>query len=202
MVAKARLCLYRAMLSKRPSFARHALQESNFGGITIAPSVDFVQRCMAGNHRGEIADKVPLFLAMPSVLDRTMVPSGSQGEAAYIWSGAVPLTLSGGRAWLDHKQYYIDKLLDHIEEYSPGFRGSIIGVHADCPAEFNQPWVYRGSSRGVDLVPSQTGMFRPSLTLSGYRTPINGLWLTGHGTHPMSGLNGWSGRNTARTMLK
>ncbi len=189
-------------LSRRPSFPRHALPEDHFGGITIAPSVDFIQRLQAANRRGEIADKVPFFMAIPSVLDRTMVPPGSQGDVAYIWCGAVPHTLSGGRTWPDHKPFYLDKVLDHIEEYSPGLRESIIGVHTNSPAEFNQPWVYRGSSRALDLIPSQTAMWRPSPSLAGYRTPIHGLWLTGHGTHPMSGYNGWPGRNTARTMLK
>jgi beta-carotene ketolase (CrtO type) len=172
------------------------------GGISVAPSVEFIQRLEDANRHGEIADKVPFYIALPSVQDRTMVPTGSQGDSAFVWCGAVPHTLSGGRSWLDHKQFYLDKVLDHIEEYSPGFRDSIIAAHTTCPAEFNQPWVYRGSSRAVDLVPSQTGPWRPSPSLGGYCTPIGGLWLTGHGTHPMSGYNGWSGRNTARTMLK
>jgi beta-carotene ketolase (CrtO type) len=190
-------------LSRRPTFPRHALPDSHIGGgISIAPSVEFVQQLQDAIRGGEIGDKVPFYMAIPSVQDRTMVPPGSQGDVAFIWCGAVPHTLSGGRSWLEHKQFYLDKVLDHIEEYSPGFRDSIIAVHTNCPAEFNQPWVYRGSSRAVDLVPSQTGPWRPSPSLGGYRTPIGGLWLTGHGTHPMSGYNGWPGRNTARTMLK
>ena len=190
-------------LSRRPTFPRHSVPDTHLGGgISVTPSVEFVQQIQKANRLGEFTDKVPFYIALPSVKDRTMVPPGSQGDSAFIWCGAVPHALSGGKSWLDHKQFYLDKVLDHIEEYSPGLRDSIIGVHANCPAEFNQPWVYRGSSRAVDLVPSQTGMWRPSPSLSGYRTPINGLWLTGHGTHPMSGVNGWPGRNTARTMLK
>jgi beta-carotene ketolase (CrtO type) len=83
-------------LSSRPSFPKHSLPESHLGGISIAPSVDFIQRLMAANHRGEIADEVPFYIAIPSVLDRTMVPPGSQGDAAFIWCGALAHTLSGG----------------------------------------------------------------------------------------------------------
>ena len=190
-------------LSRRPTFPKYSLTDSHIGGgISIAPGVEFIQRLQEANRCGELTDKGPFYIALPSVQDRTMVPPGSQGDSAFIWCGAVPQTLSGGRSWLDHKQIYLDKVIDHLEEYSPGFRDSIIAAHAICPAEFNQPWVYRGSSRAVDLVPSQTGPWRPSPSLGGYRTPIGGLWLTGHGTHPMSGYNGWPGRNTARTMLK
>jgi len=35
-----------------------------------------------------------------------------------------------------------------------------------------------------------------------YRTPIENLYLCGSGTHPGTGLNGGSGRNAAREILK
>jgi hypothetical protein len=42
---------------------------------------------------------------------------------------------------------------------------------------------------------------RPSLSLSGYRTPIGGLFLTGAGTHPGGGVTGLPGRNAAAAVL-
>jgi phytoene dehydrogenase-like protein len=67
----------------------------------------------------------------------------------------------------------------------------------------NTEWTHKGSSRAVDMIPSQIGPWRPSPGLAGYETPgIKGLWRTGHGTHPMSGTSGWPGRIAARTMLK
>jgi phytoene dehydrogenase-like protein len=47
----------------------------------------------------------------------------------------------------------------------------------------------------------QMFMFRPLPEFSGYRTPIDGLYLTGAGTHPGGGVSGASGRNTASTVL-
>ena len=38
---------------------------------------------------------------------------------------------------------------------------------------------------------------RPSPSLSRYRTPIAGLFLTGAGTHPGGGVTGMPGRNAA-----
>ena len=43
--------------------------------------------------------------------------------------------------------------------------------------------------------------FRPSPSLSGYRTPIGGLFLTGAGTHPGGGVTGLPGRNAAAVVL-
>ena len=44
--------------------------------------------------------------------------------------------------------------------------------------------------------------FRPSPSLSGYRTPIGGLFLTGAGTHPGGGVTGAPGRNAAAVVLE
>ena len=37
--------------------------------------------------------------------------------------------------------------------------------------------------------------------LGGYRTPVDGLWLCGAGTHPGGGVTGANGRNCARRVL-
>jgi phytoene dehydrogenase-like protein len=42
---------------------------------------------------------------------------------------------------------------------------------------------------------------RPVLGLGGYRTPIEGLYLCGAGTHPGGGVTGANGRNCAARVL-
>ena len=37
---------------------------------------------------------------------------------------------------------------------------------------------------------------------AGYKTPVEGLYLTGSGTHPVAGISGMPGQNAARVMLK
>jgi len=43
---------------------------------------------------------------------------------------------------------------------------------------------------------------RPVPGWSRYRTPIDGLYLCGPGTHPGGGVAGAAGRNAARMILK
>lgn len=43
---------------------------------------------------------------------------------------------------------------------------------------------------------------RPSPSLSGYKTPVAGLFLTGAGTHPGGGVTGMPGRNAAAVILR
>jgi beta-carotene ketolase (CrtO type) len=191
-------------VSERPKFLKPEITEANVGGgMSFAPSFAHTDRTFKAILNGDLLDEHPFFyIATPSVLDRTMVPSGSKGESIFIWVGAVPHTFADGRQWSEVKEKFYDNVIDHLETFAPGLRDTIIGKHIAAPGDFNEPWVYKGSARGVDVVPSQAGPWRPSPTLASYRTPIDSLWHTGHGTHPMSGTSGWPGRIAARTILK
>jgi phytoene dehydrogenase-like protein len=43
--------------------------------------------------------------------------------------------------------------------------------------------------------------FRPTTELSGYKTPVDGLYLCGSGTHPGGGVMGIPGLNASKVML-
>jgi len=45
-------------------------------------------------------------------------------------------------------------------------------------------------------------MLRPALTMSNYRGPVKGLYLTGASTHPGGGIMGAAGRNAALVLLR
>jgi beta-carotene ketolase (CrtO type) len=189
-------------VTRRPNFPRHAVSDDQLAGLSFAASVADAESVMSAIKRGELADELLFYIAIPSVLDRSLVPRGSDGESIAVWVGAVPYDLADGHDWQDVKTGYLDRVIDQLEQYSPGVRDSIVGASIRSPHDFNQPWAYKGSSRSVDLIPSQMGPWRPSPSLSGYGTPIDGLWRSGHGTHPMSGSSGWPGRLTARAILK
>ena len=44
--------------------------------------------------------------------------------------------------------------------------------------------------------------FRPLPDLAGYKTTIDGVYLTGASTHPGGGVWGASGRSAAKVLLK
>jgi beta-carotene ketolase (CrtO type) len=190
-------------VDRRPTFPNHDITPGMLAGLSFAPSVDYVNRLMDSILHGELADEMPFYIAAPSVLDRSLVPPDSKGESIWVYIGAVPLKLADGRQWQNIKQSYFDRFVDELEAYSPGFRDTIISAQIGSPDDHNLPWAFKGSSRSVDVIPSQMGPWRPSPSLAGYATPeIEGLWRSGHGTHPMSGTHGWSGRLTARSFLK
>jgi phytoene dehydrogenase-like protein len=59
-----------------------------------------------------------------------------------------------------------------------------------------------GQPHHAELALDQALWMRPLPELAGYRTPIEGLWLCGPGTHPGAGIAGASGFNCAQAILQ
>jgi len=59
----------------------------------------------------------------------------------------------------------------------------------------------RGNVMHLEMSIDQMFCLRPLPELSGYRTPVEGLFLTGASMHPGGGVFGASGRNTAEVIL-
>ena len=57
--------------------------------------------------------------------------------------------------------------------------------------------IFQGE-QGLD----QMAFMRPSPLLSGYATPVHGLYLCGAGTHPGGGVMGAPGHNAAKRILR
>ena len=52
------------------------------------------------------------------------------------------------------------------------------------------------------MTPDRLLMMRPVPGWSRYRTPLDGYWLCGSGTHPGGGVMGAPGRNAALELLR
>ena len=70
------------------------------------------------------------------------------------------------------------------------------------PASNSSRWNTGGHIFHGELALDQLFTMRPLLDWAQYRTPIKGLYLCGSGTHPGTGLNGMSGANSAREIVK
>ena len=61
-------------------------------------------------------------------------------------------------------------------------------------------WTTKGHACHIDMTLSQMGPWRPTPSLAGHRTPIDGLWQVSAGSS-LPSVNGWGGRTTAKSML-
>ena len=59
----------------------------------------------------------------------------------------------------------------------------------------------KGNYYHIDMTLEQMIFLRPLPEIANYTTPIEGLFLTGAGTHPGGSISGMPGRNCARVFL-
>ncbi|KAF6317788.1 pyridine nucleotide-disulfide oxidoreductase domain 2 [Rhinolophus ferrumequinum] len=140
-------------------------------------------------------------LCIPSSLDPTLAPPGC--HVISIFTQYTPYTLAGGKVWDEQaRNTYADKVFDCIEGYAPGFKSSVLGRDILVPPDLERIFGLPGGNifhcaMGLD----QLYFSRPVPLHSGYRCPLQGLYLCGSGAHPGGGVMGAAGRNAAHVVF-
>jgi beta-carotene ketolase (CrtO type) len=173
-----------------PGFERSFMLSANTTGD--------LERAFASIRLGELPGRPPLMLAFPSTLEAGWAPPG---RAALWLSTFVPWRLASG-PW---DRAALERAADHAWRTAAKALGVALDPverHLTGPVE----WVARhgnphANPNHVEMSLDQLLSFRPSPSLSGYRTPIAGLFLTGAGTHPGGGVTGLPGHNAAAVVL-
>jgi phytoene dehydrogenase-like protein len=100
------------------------------------------------------------------------------------------------------KDVCADRCIDTLAEYAPNIRDAIIHRHVVSPLDLEREYSLTGGNifHG-DMTIDQLFFMRPVAGWAKYRTPIDGLYLCGSGTHPGGGVMGAPGHNAAREVL-
>lgn len=150
---------------------------------------------------GKPASDPPLIGMTFSAIDGTLAPPG--GEVLWLWGQYFPYELAGTATWDAIADEVCDSMIDTFEQYAPGTRGKIVGQLFQHPEWLERHLgLYRGNVMHLEMSIDQMFAARPFLGAGSYRSPIQGLYLTGASTHPGGGIMGASGRNAARVLLK
>jgi phytoene desaturase len=125
-----------------------------------------------------------LYLHAPTRTDPSLAPPG--GEAFYVLS-PVPHLGQADLDWDAIATEYGDRILEALEAYLPGLRGSIVTRRHFTPRDFkSQLNAFHGSAFSLAPKLTQSAYFRPH-----NRDPdIPGLYIVGAGTHPGAGVPG------------
>lgn len=182
--------------------------EYSIGSILIADSVKHVEVAHYEPSVGKIPDSDPsMYVVMPSMLDPSLAPEGKHTVwieffAPYQIDGAEGTGLHG-TGWTDElKNKVADRCVEKLAEYSPNLKNSIIARRVESPAELGERLgAYKGNYYHIDMTLDQMVFFRPLPELANYKTPVDGLFLTGAGTHPGGSISGMPGRNCARVFM-
>lgn len=174
-----------------PGFQRAFMLSSN--------RLDDLEDAFARIALGELPERPPLMIAFPSTLEPGWAPAGRHA----IWlSTFVPWRPAGG-PWDDAALQAAADRAWATAERALGATMTPITRRVTGPAD----WVRRtgnphANPNHVEMSLDQLLSLRPSPSLARYATPIEGLYLTGAGTHPGGGVTGVPGRNTAAVVLR
>jgi phytoene dehydrogenase-like protein len=142
---------------------------------------------------------IPFIGIVPSRIDPTQAPEGQ--DTFWLWSGIVPR--NPHLPWEQVRGAIGDTVLEECANYYEGLDSLEIGRRVysapDLEERFNVP---DGNVYHVEPVGMRFGPLRPAQGFGGYEMPVDGLWITGAGTHPTGGISGIPGRNAAFALLK
>jgi phytoene dehydrogenase-like protein len=159
------------------------------------------QRGYADAAAGRIprAEDMLVWCFCPTGIDPTQAPEGQ--DVMYLSTPSVPVQPLEG--WDAAQDRAIEALLTQAGVFYDTGLDQEIGRRVETPQGLAQRLrVTNGCYFHVDFTPTRSGPLRPAAGLGGYRTPVNGLYLAGAGTHPGGGVMGTSGRLAAQAVLK
>ena len=154
--------------------ARISFKAQPKGNEVVAPSLDYLERAYDDVKYGGVS-------SAPYVETH---PSGN-----------------GVELHLQYVPYQVkEDLVSVVRRLLPRLNAAPASVLTPPDLERLHGWP-QGQPYHVELALDQALWMRPLPELAQYKTPIEGLWLCGPGTHPGGGIPGASGYNCARAIL-
>jgi phytoene dehydrogenase-like protein len=148
----------------------------------------------AGAGLDPLVGEFSLWPVIPTALDPSQAPAGQ--DTLYLYIAVSPYEPADKAALADAVVATAAEYYDGIEELEIGRQ---VLTNADIGAATHATG---GNVTHVDMTLGRAGAMRPARGFGGYRTPIDGLWLTGAGTHPGGGITGAPGYVAARALLR
>jgi phytoene dehydrogenase-like protein len=183
-----------------PSFRGQDSVEQLSGHIRICPSLTYLERACDDAKYGRLSAQPMLDMVIPTLTDPTLAPEG--GHVMSIRVQYAPYALRGG-TWEEQREALGDLVVQTLARYAPGIREVVEHRQVLTPLDLEQRYgLTEGSIFQGQMGLDQLLVMRPVPGWSQYRTPIEGLYLCGAGTHPGGGVTGAPGYNAAREILR
>ena len=165
------------------------------GAFSISPSVDYLERAYDDAKYGDFSRNPYMDIVIPSMIDPGMAPPGKHVMSIFVQYA--PYALNGG--WTDAKrEAFGDAVINTLARYAPNIKSLILHRQVLTPVDIERiTGLTEGNIFQGELTLSQLFFLRPVPAWAKYRTPIQGFWQCGAGTHPGGGIMGASGRLAA-----
>ncbi|HVB01802.1 MAG TPA: NAD(P)/FAD-dependent oxidoreductase [Acidimicrobiales bacterium] len=200
---KAAYLKFHAVASDLPDFSRYlgpGYDDHALAQIRICPSVEYYRQSWDDASHGRLSTCPVMSIQIPTVYDSTLVQG--EGHVISIWVQYAPVKPANGH-WNELSCTAGEQLIDAVSEYVPDFRSKVTEWVLFTPDDIERRvGMTDGNIRHIDMVAGQLLNLRPMAGWSNYRTPVEGLYLCGAGTHPGGEVTGAPGHNAAYAILK
>ncbi len=171
------------------------------GDLHLTDTIEMMERAYDDWKDGRWSAAPYVDMLIPSQIDPTMAPDGKHYMSVFVQY--CPYQLADG-PWTDAKRKaFGDTVIDAIARQSPNFKSLILHAEVRTPWDIeNEVGLTEGNIFQGELTMDQLLFNRPVPGFAQYRTPVNGLYMSGSSTHPGGGVMGAPGANAARRILR
>lgn len=185
-------------LPKYPALGDRGDQYRGF--LNIGPSMDYIERAFDEAKYGWYSSRPYIDCAIQSTIDPDMAPPGKHVMSSFIAYTPYHLRESD---WDAERQNLGDTVQRTLESFFPGFGDLVLHREVVTPLDIERTvGLSEGNIFAGEFLAPQMYFFRPAPGWSQYRTPIDGYYQCGSGTHPGGCVMGAPGKLAAQRILK
>jgi phytoene dehydrogenase-like protein len=169
------------------------------GFINIGPSLDYLERAFDEAKYGWYSQTPYIDACIQSNVDPDMAPPGKAVMSNFIQYAPYHLRESD---WDTEKENLGDIVQGVLESHFPGFGDLVLHREVVTPLDIERTvGLSEGNIFAGEFLAPQMFFFRPAPGWNQYRTPIEGYYQCGSGTHPGGCVMGAPGRFASQQIL-
>jgi phytoene dehydrogenase-like protein len=170
------------------------------GIMAISPSIEYLERAWDDAKYGRISTEPYIEAVFPTVFDSEIAPDGKHIALCFTQFG--PFDPKDG-GWDAQTDAYGRNVIETLSRHAPNVSDAVEHIEVLTPPEIERRYgLLGGNIFQGEMAPDQLFSLRPIPGYGDYRTPVDGLFLCGSGTHPGGGVMGVPGRNAATVIGK
>jgi phytoene dehydrogenase-like protein len=169
------------------------------GFTNVGPSMEYLERAFDEGKYGWYSSRPYLDCAIQSMVDPDMAPPGKAVMSCFTHYTPYKLRDSD---WDAQRQNLGDTVQRTLESFFPGFSELVLQREVVTPLDIERVvGLSEGNIFAGEFLAPQMYFFRPAPGWSQYRTPIDGYYQCGSGTHPGGCVTGGPGKLAAQRIL-
>jgi phytoene dehydrogenase-like protein len=185
-------------LPKYPALGDRGDQYRGF--TNIGPTMEYLEHAFDDAKYGWYSKRPYLDCAIQSTIDPDMAPPGKHVMSCFVQYTPYKLRESD---WDSERENMADNVQRTLESFFPDFGKLVLQREIRTPLDIERTvGLSEGNIFAGEFLAPQMFFFRPAPGWSQYRTPIDGYYQCGSGTHPGGCVMGAPGKLAAGQILK